>query len=266
MFIFLNIIKTIDIVKKLKIIADGNEKEFTISIIREPPVLGREKKYLKYLNFPYKIFNKGNYEIIDSSNFNDFINSKISKKENPILIFSPYCVKFYKLTPDIFIKPDKPGNSSGYFVEPFKFIIFFKELSDFWVPNSIDFGDIYKDYKELEIKEENISVASLRITDIFNDIRGKTIYFASYRKFSNYKEIKSMDKSELNKYGYYFDFIYWLVSDELSLEDKYDQLKILFQLMGEFYYKIFSELLIDVSDKIKNNEKKKKRESKKKYF
>ena len=46
------------------------------------------------------------------------------------------------------------------------------------------------------------------------------------RRYINFKEIKNIEKSELNKYRYYFNFICWLISDELTIENKYEKLKI----------------------------------------
>lgn len=90
---------------------------------------------------------------------------------------------------------------------------------------------------------------------LFNNIRSKSIYFSYLRKYNSYDEIKNMDKSELNKYGYYLDFIYWLVSDEETINCKYEKLNILFEKMGEYYYNILSPLLVDISEITKKFEK-----------
>ena len=38
--------------------------------------------------------------------------------------------------------------------------------------------------------------------------------------FQDINNIKTMDKNELNSYGYFFDFIYYLISDEINLKKK----------------------------------------------
>ena len=73
------------------------------------------------------------------------------------------------------------------------------------------------------------------------------IYF-----FLNFKyhEIKRIDKNKLNVHGYFFDFIYWLISDIDPILEKMNKLKEILKKMGKEYFEYFFNKLID---NIKNN-------------
>ena len=168
-------------------------------------------------------------------------------QKTPIVFYSPYSVKFWKFVPDIIIKPGE--NKYGSFVDEFKFILFVKEFDNYWVSNCKDFGDESIDfYEKLEIKIENIQKASKRISDLFNNIKGKNKWFFQLESQYKFNDIKNLKKDELNKCGYFLEFIYWLVSDKISTEDKYKQLNKLFKEMGEDYFNNLSELLVDLSE------------------
>ena len=232
-------------------IDDLIQKEIPINIKKESISYDNTK----FQKFPYKTLIKDNYVMINEKIEKDIL----SQKENPIVCYSPYSVKFFKLIPDIIIEPEK--KNKGYFIDDdIKLIIFVKEFDNYWVPNCHYFGDNkFDDYKILDVKSENIDKAVFIITDIFNDIRAQYIYFSNYRKY-DYSEIKKNAKEDLNKYGYFLDFILLLVSDNLSLKNKCKKLEKLFKMMGEEYLDIFSRLLVDLpeDDKIKKiNENKK---------
>lgn len=71
-----------------------------------------------------------------------------------------------------------------------------------------------------------------------------------------------MDERELNYYGDFFDFIYWLVSDNESLTDKIKKLWSLFSKMDESILKRFLPLLNNINIMINDDIEKKIREIK----
>lgn len=71
-----------------------------------------------------------------------------------------------------------------------------------------------------------------------------------------------MDERELNYYGDFFDFIYWLVSDNESLTDKIKKLESLFSKMDESILKRFLPLLNNINIMINDDIEKKIREIK----
>ena len=78
--------------------------------------------------------------------------------------------------------------------------------------------------------KENLNEAMERICKIFNSIRTKNMYifYSNYK----YKEIKEMNIEEIGKYGQLFDFIYWLVSDNIKFQEKLESLDRIFNKMG----------------------------------
>ena len=233
----------------------NNGKSLNVQIRKEMNLNDNKKFYY----FPYKTFINGSYNVINQSVPKDFFLQK-----TPIVFYSPYSIKFWKFVPDIIIKPGE--DKYGFFVDEFKFIIFVREFDNYWVTNCKEFGDeeSINSYEKLELKIENIQEASKRISFIFNNIIGKKKLFKSKYK---YNEIKNLKVNELNKNGYFLEFIYWLVSDKISTEYKYKQLNKLFKEMGDDYYNTLSKLLVDISvidrlNKANNENKKKKRKNK----
>ena len=235
----------------------NNGKSLNVQIRKEMNLNDNKKFYY----FPYKTFINGSYNVINQSVPKDFFLQK-----TPIVFYSPYSIKFWKFVPDIIIKPGE--DKYGFFVDEFKFIIFVREFDNYWVSNCEEFGDdeSINLYEKLDIKIENIQVASKKISYIFNNIKDKNKWFFQQKSQYKFNDIKNLKKDELNKYGYYLEFIYWLVSEKISTKDKYKQLNKLFKKMGEDYCNNLSELLVDLSeiDRINgtNNYNKKKRRNK----
>lgn len=110
-------------------------------------------------------------------------------------------MKIFNKESDIQIFPEQK-NIYGYFVNEINLIIFVKEYDDFWVPNAKEFGkeNYFSEYKNLDLKKENIKEAKQRICNIFNNIKSSQQYihietFMSY----NYEQIKEC--KELNNFG-----------------------------------------------------------------
>lgn len=74
-----------------------------------------------------------------------------------------------------------------------------------------------------------------------------------------YDEIKKMNKKELNNYGNFFDFIYWIVSENNTFDEIIGSLKKVFTKMGE---EIFKDLSLYLSLKTTNYENFKKKSQK----
>lgn len=238
-------------IQTFSFLIDDEKKDFYVYFKRE----GNIQDNKKFIYFPYKSLINKEYTIINSSNIKELV------KQDPIVYYSPYCVKFLKIIPDIKFIPVK--TEIGVYINGLKIIIFLKEFNNFWVPNSDKFGDerAFDDYKILDIVKENINEASDRICNIFNNIRSKSKYLLFYLNYK-YNQIKIMDKKELNYYGDFFDFIYWLISDNESLSDKINKLESLFSKMDESILKRFLPLLnninIMINDDIKKEDKRNK--------
>jgi len=80
------------------------------------------------------------------------------------------------------------------------------------------------------MKKEFLNEANERICKIFNSIRTKNkyVFYFNYK----YKGIKEMNYEEIKKYGQFFDFIYWLVSDNVKFQEKLESLDKIINNMG----------------------------------
>ena len=214
---------------------EGDKKPFHVRINQENSFFRRSHKIERFYYFPYKTI-LGNEPCI--INYNS--QNKIRDEKEPIIFYSPCCVKFgYRNQNDIIIEPGKENNVND-FIDGIKIIGFKKEFGDYWYPNCSDFGKDIPQEKDLRIKYTNIVLAQHQINEILNNIRGS--FFS-----------KLMDRKEINQYGYFLDFISWLVGNETDIKDKIKTLKKIFTKMGKEYYEKFSPYLLeDIPKKAKS--------------
>ena len=204
----------------------------------------------KFVNFPYKALINGEYKIIQSSDIKELV-----KNTSPIICYSPFSVKYYKLVPDILAEPGKI--KSCYWLEDIKLIAFLKDKDNFWAPNTDYFGNDkdFDTYEPFDYKIELIDEAISRICKIANNIKFRDYLITAFRTKLDYEKIIKIDKNELNKYGYFFDFICWLLSDKISYSKKMHSLNKVFMNMGDDYEVLKPYLYIKVLyEKKKKNE------------
>ena len=230
--------------KKKKILIffiDKKQKNFEICINTESFLSYKEKIF----DLPYKTNINGEFKMLDEDTI-----KKININEFPLDCYNPYHVIFYKRKNDIdiFAHPGKYKDKK-FFINGFKLIAFLPEVNNYWVPNADYFCDsFYKNYKILHLKKEEIKKAKNIILQILNKIRNKVRILCI--DYTSYEDIKKIKKDELNKYGNFFDFILWLISEELTFNEKIEILINISKNMGE-QTKEFLEYLISA----KNNDK-----------
>ena len=102
------------------------------------------------------------------------------------------------------------------------------------------------------MNKNNISRAKDNICEIFNEIRSrhKYIFYMNY----NYEDIQTMKEKELNRYGNFFDFIHWLISEKENFLKKMRKLKFLVNKMEEPYKKRLLPLLKEDDDLLEEKE------------
>ena len=234
--------------KYFTFIVDDEKINFKIFIKRET-----KNSYIdKFLNFPYKALIKEEYKIIDKSD-----KGELNKIKGPVIYYSPFCVKYYKKIQDTITEPGKI--KFGIILEGIDLIVFLKSFNYFWVPNCDKFGDKkFDSYEILPLNKEKIKESINRICNIFNSIRSS--YRGAIRNFFSldydYEGIKNLGKDELNKYNPFFDFIYWLVSDNFTFYQKMESLNKVFKQMGVDYESL--KFLINFKKSSENEEKEKK--------
>ena len=239
--------------KNLIFIVDGEEKKLNIQFIKEQ----KNKDYTFF-----KLLDKNNNCLLKDYKFINNIKFPKKNTNDFCVLFRPFCVKliYNKNIKDLIIIPGEE-KEFGEFYEGIKLILFLKEFNNFWYPNINFFGDeSFKEQYVMELEESNIDEAKKQICKLYNSLRAKhRTWYLNYK----YEEIKDTDTKykELNKYGFLFDFIYWLISEKEEIIEKKRKLKKIVEKMGKNYSKILSPLIDKLIKKkdLKENKNKKKR-------
>jgi len=203
----------------ISFIVDGEEKKVAI-------ITKKETSSDKFVNVPYKYVNNEKKAVfIDKKGLNQF-----EKSRDQVICYSPYCVKIYKsnLNKDI----SMPFNNKDMKRIEGINIIVFSEKTNYWLPNTKEFGDNKFDEKKIiEIDKSNIKNAKNLISELYNDIAYKFYY--RWFKSSSYEEIQKMEKEELSEFGGLTDFIVWLISNNEKNEEKQKKLSLVIEKMDE---------------------------------